>query len=665
MGISNNDACAACHAAVGDLPHRILECPRSEDIRAGWDDKGYLTRAIDKRNGPLYLRGVAVRPPIPPPPELRMAYDHAEGEEDTPFHSYVFLDGAMRHNATPLARRGGWAAVMTDRHGNMRRVLYGTSPDPFPTIFLAELRAAVMALKETIGSAILFSDNAQVVSEWQRGQIYCTDGKRQGADLWRQFWHSVNELDGAVRIVKVKAHLTARDVEAGRIPEAIWKGNGHADHYAKKGAAWAEELSPVKHILEAMDEAKWFYSAASQIMSRWPNDVETTDQKERHQVKERRKRKGRSAHHKTPHELWRIGGRMVCRRCGRTAKGLLPVRVLKASPCHGSSAGRLAETAGQLGGRIAKDLSLYTEEDFVSRGGTRVETLTLQVPAPARDTVVDVHQPPPLAAESAGPAGEDAAHDAGAGSEERVHADSPHQTADLSQHPADGPRDQTSQHVNVRKRIRVKTRPPGGVHLAALGGGPAPARDRQDSPTTRRVRRRVTGERSQLPLPDAAAPEQVVGAPQGLAEGGGLSEVISRDPLDEAEQQGDMDEEAFEQQMHTDTPLAVLHPDPSQASGSASGGALGASTCPAPPLDPTSVQLPSERPKKRARPALGRGHRLSAIGGLIWCRTCGHYSERRTYGLSADCRGEATGVYVSRRRRLQEGKHPISEQPLV
>ncbi len=256
MGLSESNACAACRSAIGDLPHRILECTQSDTIRAGWGDDGRLTHAIDRKIDPLYVRGVAVRPHLPPPPELHIKYECAEGGHDTPFHSYVFLDGAMRHNATPLARRGGWAAVMTDRRGNMRRTVYGTSPDRFPTIFLSELRAAVMALKEVVGPTILFSDNAQVVSEWQRGEKYCTDGMRQGADLWRQRWHSVNELDGAVRIVKVKAHLTARDVETGRIPAAVWRGNNHADDYAKKGAAWAEQLSPVKHILEAQEEAK-------------------------------------------------------------------------------------------------------------------------------------------------------------------------------------------------------------------------------------------------------------------------------------------------------------------------------------------------------------------------------------------------------------------------
>jgi ribosomal protein L32 len=70
------------------------------------------------------------------------------------------------------------------------------------------------------------------------------------------------------------------------------------------------------------------------------------------------------------------------------------------------------------------------------------------------------------------------------------------------------------------------------------------------------------------------------------------------------------------------------------------------------------------RPKKRARRAIGGGHRLSFKGGIVWCRSCGHYTEKRTYGLADDCAGEATGVYISRRRRLQDGRHPLTSKPL-
>ncbi len=376
-GLADTDICAACRSEVGDLPHRVLTCAASDDIRARWDEKGQLTNASSRRGEPLYVRGVAERPPLPRPPELQVRYAHVPGEGDTPFSGCVFLDGSVRNSSRPLARRGVWAAVMTEVHGNMKKVVYGTSDDQFPTIFRAGLRAAVMALKEVAGPIILFSDNAQVISEWQRGEAWCTDGRRTGADLWRQFWFTANELGCVIRFVKVKAHLTEIDVARGRISEAMWKGNLQADRYAKEGAAMAERDSPVVGILKAYDEAEWSYSAACQIMARWPDDVERNEERGRVKLDEKKKRSGRDAHSEHPHEIWKLGGQTICRKCGRSAVGLVPQRVLKASPCQGTSASRLVAAAGaQRGGIKVQDTDAYTEEDLLGRGAVLIRAAT-------------------------------------------------------------------------------------------------------------------------------------------------------------------------------------------------------------------------------------------------------------------------------------------------
>ena len=51
-----------------------------------------------------------------------------------------------------------------------------------------------------------------------------------------EHWTTLNLEGWVLTIVKVKSHLTSKDVEEGRIEERLWLGNSKADHWAGKGS---------------------------------------------------------------------------------------------------------------------------------------------------------------------------------------------------------------------------------------------------------------------------------------------------------------------------------------------------------------------------------------------------------------------------------------------
>ena len=64
----------------------------------------------------------------------------------------------------------------------------------------------------TVGPVKIFIDNKAVVQGVKKGEDWCTSSRSSGADLWRQVWRYLNELEGSVEVVKVKAHSKWWDV---------------------------------------------------------------------------------------------------------------------------------------------------------------------------------------------------------------------------------------------------------------------------------------------------------------------------------------------------------------------------------------------------------------------------------------------------------------------
>ncbi len=380
--------------------------------------------------------------------------------------------------------------------------------------------------------------------------------------------------------------------------------------------------------------------------------------------------------------------RLVCRKCGRTARGFLPQRVLRASPCSGTSASRLlaADASGRAAAR-SRYADAFSENEMVSKGATRAgvtrETADISEDKKRMRDDIDVQGPAErmairrrvdVDAEGRARGGQD------------VHLPR-HAELEVGADKTDAPQTQAEM-----EDVQCSSSAAGIATCRARHGRGSP------EPQARATRRRITGKQAVdlhrhgsacRPIPPAVQSHppadddvpHLVESPPATAGWDESRRVQSDDPLDCEEVDRDLDEEAFEEHAHA--PLEGVHGTAappmestgvengdSRSSALADGGVRFRSSprrgggADAAPLD-EGMDHGEARPKKRAREPIGRGHRLSFTGGVVWCRTCGHYTEKRTHGLANDCTGEATGVYVSRRRRLQESRHPLTAKPLA
>ncbi|CAK0858476.1 unnamed protein product [Prorocentrum cordatum] len=126
----------------------------------------------------------------------------------------LYLDGSALDPEHESLRRAGWSIVQCDSDGNMECAVYGS----------------------------ILIDCASTVSCLTLGKRYATAANKPNAHLWEGIYASL-DVD-MLKVTKVAAHCTARDVMDGRITEADLRGNGHADRWAKAGAE-LHRTSPV------------------------------------------------------------------------------------------------------------------------------------------------------------------------------------------------------------------------------------------------------------------------------------------------------------------------------------------------------------------------------------------------------------------------------------
>ena len=161
----------------------------------------------------------------------------------------AFTDGALRGTA-PRARRAGWAFIV-DNGSDPYRGKRGTLSEAYPTVLRAELRALVEILRIAIGPLVIYVDNLEVVNGVGLGRTWCCQANRDGADLWREVWDRLDDMSGLIEVKKVKAHLSLKDVQNGRITYEQWIGNGIADLAAKAACSEASKLSPANLVHSA------------------------------------------------------------------------------------------------------------------------------------------------------------------------------------------------------------------------------------------------------------------------------------------------------------------------------------------------------------------------------------------------------------------------------
>ena len=309
----------------------------------------YLEKAaIEQPDNTLFSRGVPRRPqcPAPPPPmEQWVGKPPADGATAT---GVAYTDGALR-GTVPKARRGGWAFVV-DNGAEPIWGKYGSCSDVYLTVLRTELRALVEVLRITTGPITIFVDNAQVVDGIPKGREWCCSHKRDGADLWRQIWDRLEELEGVVSVQKVKAHLSYGDVVEGRTTWSKWVGNGVADLWAKRGSAVAERLSPSSWIHAEWSRACAYYKWAVLVAAEWEGDTETKELEKEAPIAGSARPRGTGLINARSHELWRNLKKGWCRLCGIESQwtGQKPPPAFR-RPCRGSMGQRCKITGRERG----------------------------------------------------------------------------------------------------------------------------------------------------------------------------------------------------------------------------------------------------------------------------------------------------------------------------
>ncbi|CAK0865821.1 unnamed protein product, partial [Prorocentrum cordatum] len=228
--------CCACDAPRGGLWHRLFECPvlvgpRSDAMAVMWRNRP----ADGLLGGRLYLDGSALDP---------------------------------EHESL---RRAGWSIVQCDSDGNMECAVYGSVRQdlcPFQSAKDGE-DFAVWMLSRFLGPSVdeILIDCASTVSCLTLGKKYATAANKPNAHLWEGIYASL-DVD-MLKVTKVAAHCTARDVMDGKITEADLRGNGHADRWAKAGAE-LHRSSPVARreffgTMEVVRELSCWVAQASLI----------------------------------------------------------------------------------------------------------------------------------------------------------------------------------------------------------------------------------------------------------------------------------------------------------------------------------------------------------------------------------------------------------------
>ena len=240
--------------------------------------------------------------------------------------------------------RGGWSVVAHSHEGKHVWTRRGVLGWVNVSNHRAELRALLEALRVGTPPLRIHVDNQSVVDGVSSSREACTSSTAADADLWHRVWEEleVARAKGSVEVLKVKAHTGWLDVLNRRISPRDQYGNWLADQAAKACARHSEDQAPTWRINAEIRKAVAWLKWAARCAASWTVDIEPIDKT----GVSRRKadnREGVCVDSHLRHELWAIGSRAVCRRCGLSSQvGPEGHGAIAASRCCGSAAGRAA-----------------------------------------------------------------------------------------------------------------------------------------------------------------------------------------------------------------------------------------------------------------------------------------------------------------------------------
>jgi hypothetical protein len=242
-GLADTPFCTKC-GALGTLLHRCWECPAGEEIRRTRLAMSTIDGLHRKRGVATLFLERALAPDLhhllPDPtttPEIHVILEPDDGI----WHGEVYMDGSGFHPTDARRRRVGSAATMRGSDGKEIGAMYAPAPLLCQTTPGAEAYALYMVLLKAMPGVplMIYCDCQDTVDGVGKGREWACDARRAQCALWMSIWTILEDFDireGALEIIKVKAHTSLRDVAEGLVTAHQRICNGRADELAKKGA---------------------------------------------------------------------------------------------------------------------------------------------------------------------------------------------------------------------------------------------------------------------------------------------------------------------------------------------------------------------------------------------------------------------------------------------
>ena len=359
-GASDHPFCLKCEPAVmGTAMHRVWTCPIYHEVRS---DLAPNHLHLDTVTGSklMWEKGL-MHDPVEryTPGRTHDGTAHFwihPNARDSCFGGKLFVDGSLLSKHGAQGGQAGWAVVQVDEASHeLVCTAHGAMPVTLPVqrrIMRAELWALLQALSLSEPGASFISDCATVLRGIERGEKWCTAGRRPHADVWREIWRlfrGVGKEAQVDSVVKCKAHLTkaerAKLNDEGRLAAA---GNEWADRLAKDGAGddsfQATMCGLYKTAVRTCTDIITYignFIVRAKTGDRWPD---VTPPPQGWQEKDERWKRVKPTLER-PHLLVRSGRQWNCDNCGRHASDGPSKFKLARTECVGHPAEVLGDEA--------------------------------------------------------------------------------------------------------------------------------------------------------------------------------------------------------------------------------------------------------------------------------------------------------------------------------
>ena len=344
-GLADSDACTVC-GETGSGWHGPWGCPATAAFRDNFGLTAAERRGAQRQQTwPMWTHALVEDPRVwLPAPLMDPAVFWTTRPREGLFDGPAYGDGSGMFGNDPTMCRAGWGVITLRQDGPRggRVVKTAEAHGPLPGMYQLVPAAEAMALLvwlRFLGPPpwTFHTDCAWVKDSWTKGPEGTTGAAHIHADLWREIWARAEDVGReAITLIKVKAHSTMTDVEAGRITGVQRIGNNWADEAARDGAArhphdekaW-QRVERTSQLITSLAK----FLVGYHLQHHRHGMQEKPPKPARGEERARRVRAAESA--RGGHSVAQIAGKFRCLDCLRVAS---TQRMLLLMSCQGGSA---------------------------------------------------------------------------------------------------------------------------------------------------------------------------------------------------------------------------------------------------------------------------------------------------------------------------------------